>query len=349
MVQTRRSQLLTDDHLEASSDNQRAFSPETVGDAGGGIYNISFPPRSAQHPRTNKLGLLTTYGKNELRERVCVQLVDPEADIFGRVTVGSMLIRINGEDVQTKTHTHALKMLRTAWEGYDAVKLTFKHGNFALEIQGGRILARMSSKMISVGSMRGGKASYQQKYYAFCEPKKLFMFEDKEQLEHAMIDDYNSRKLDTVEFYKLGDGSPLRCGEIKKKHYKAHGELYYFELKAPAVRYTAAKFACGSWEPLNLLRNSVQAALHPESVFSFPLESTTSPISSPVSNHKSFTGRESTVDTDLTHSVPVSFGRMRGSISDAYQKPESSLAVFKSRHQAQVVAPSSSPCSSPCF
>jgi hypothetical protein len=249
---------------------------------------------------------LLTSGKGKYRDKLCVQLVDPEGAIFGQVgfaLVGSMLTCINGEDISAKTLSNANNILRAAWEGVPAVELAFKHGDFADEILGGQVLARMSSKLVSVGSMYGGTAAYQTKYYAFCERTKLFIFDSKEHFEQVMIDNYNGRKLESVEFYKLGEKSPLCCGEIKQKNYKSHGMLYYFELKAPSTRYTAAKFASDSWEPLNRLRGMIQDALQPENSHGSSSSAAVQRL-----------GLEHNL-TSLSDSAPNSFGGMRGSIT----------------------------------
>jgi hypothetical protein len=153
------------------------------------------------------------------------------------------------------------------------------------------------------------------------------MFDSKEHLEGMMLDDYNDRKLEAVEFYKLGKSSPLRCGEIKRKHYRQHGELYYFELRAPSVRYTAAKFASSTLEPLTALRNMIQDALQPANVFSFPKDDDyrSSPIAGqredcnnidPINNIDP--RNDSYIDPSLSNAAPVSFGRIHGSMKSKY-------------------------------
>ena len=111
----------------------------------------------------------------------------------------------------------------------------------------GHVLARISGGAFSVGNLTKGTAVWNQRYYAFggSEGDVFQLFASKQAYHECVMGAYENRRVNQrIETFNLSKDH--KCSKIKNKMYRSHGSLYYFALKVPSLRFTAAKFASRS-------------------------------------------------------------------------------------------------------
>ncbi|TMW57163.1 hypothetical protein Poli38472_003088 [Pythium oligandrum] len=232
-----------------SSGGARATGEDAVSEeCGPDEYDVTF-----EYGR--KLGVLMervdVYGKREERrqEVAVVKLVveNGAADRVG-VTVGSSVIAINGRSVANDTYTTVLDMIKSAPR---PMGIRFKRGTVNKDSTQGNILTRISNGTFSVGNLTSGNATWTQKYFAFGGAKMdvLQLFVSRAAYHECVISLYEKRPVHTqIQSFRLCRDHKIST--IKSKIYKGYGNLHYFSLSVPSLRFIAAKFASDDYETL---------------------------------------------------------------------------------------------------
>lgn len=87
-------------------------------------------------------------------------------------------------------------------------------------------------------------------------PARLLASPLRQAYHECVMGAYEQRKVNQrIETFNLSKDH--KCSKIKTKAYKSHGQLFYFALKVPSLRFTAAKFACESQSDLTALHRKL--------------------------------------------------------------------------------------------
>ncbi|RHY26008.1 hypothetical protein DYB32_007939, partial [Aphanomyces invadans] len=183
------------------------------------------------------------------RELAVVKLVveGGAADRIG-VKVGSIIRGINGKDMARESYNTVLDLIKSAPR---PMTIRLKEHNDAKETSQGAVLTRISSGTFSVGNLTAGNAKWDSKYFAFGGAKMdvLQLFVSRAAYHECVIALYEKRQVSTqIQSFRLyGDH---KLSPIKSKIYKGYGNLHYFSLTVPSLRFVAAKFASENYDTI---------------------------------------------------------------------------------------------------
>jgi len=244
-----------------SSSSSLRYSHGSVGGPEGG---------ATPDDRTSVSGALsaTTYthecevdeGRGEAEVTAVKLVVDDGASAAAGITVGSVLLAVNGVSVQHLSYKDALKLVRDATR---PTTLKLVRVTRPFDLSHGEIMARVSNGSWSVGGMRKGRANWSNKYYAFGGPQgDVFqLFDNRLAYQQATVDSVERKKSrHKVLTFKLHE--QYRCGRIKCKPYRSHGQLFYFKLKVPSLAFVPAKFAFADKQAVQLLHDTLTVKLN---------------------------------------------------------------------------------------
>ncbi|KAH9113780.1 hypothetical protein AeMF1_012072 [Aphanomyces euteiches] len=205
----------------------------------------------------SKLGVLMervdTYVKDNKQDRkrelAVVKLVveGGAADRIG-VKVGSIIRGINHKDMEYETYNTVLELIKTAPR---PMTIRLKERGDAKETTQGSVLTRISSGTFSVGNLTAGNAKWDSKYFAFGGAKMdvLQLFVSRAAYHECVIALYEKRQVSTqIQSFRLYRDHKL--SPIKSKIYKGYGNLHYFSLTVPSLRFVAAKFASENYDTI---------------------------------------------------------------------------------------------------
>ncbi|TYZ61642.1 hypothetical protein PybrP1_001689 [[Pythium] brassicae (nom. inval.)] len=212
-----------------------------------------------------KLGVLMervdiwTKREDKRQEVAVVKLVveNGAADRVG-VSTGSSVVAINGHSVARDSYTVVLEMIKGAPR---PMTVRFKRGTVNKDTTQGSVLTRISNGTFSVGNLTKGNANWTDKYFAFGGAKMdvLQLFVSRAAYHECVISLYEKRPVHTqIQSFRLCRDHKIT--PIKSKIYKGYGNLHYFSLSVPSLRFIAAKFASEDYETLkNLWSNTYDA------------------------------------------------------------------------------------------
>ncbi|KAF1792501.1 PDZ domain [Phytophthora cactorum] len=231
---------------ERSSANPPAESTEISEECGRDEYDVRFESG-------RKLGVLME------RETAVVKLVveNGAADRVG-VSTGSTVVAINRKSVENETYIVILDMIKAAPR---PLRMRFQRGSQSKDTTQGTILTRISNGTFSVGNLTSGNATWTTKYFAFGGSKMdvLQLFVSRAAYHECVIALYEKRGVHTqIQSFRLCRDhkiSPIKC-----KIYKGYGNLHYFSLTVPSLRFVAAKFASDDYAIIkNIWSNTYDA------------------------------------------------------------------------------------------
>lgn len=212
-----------------------------------------------------KLGVLMermdVWGKsNDRRQEVAVVKLVVEngaADRVG-VTVGSSVVGINHKSVARESYSTVLDIIKSTPR---PMTVRFKRATVNKDSTQGNVLTRISNGTFSVGNFTSGNATWTAKYYAFGGAKMdvLQLFVSRAAYHECVISLYEKRVVHTqIQSFRLCRDHKI--SPIKTKIYKGYGNLHYFSLSVPSLRFVAAKFASEDYETLkNLWSHTYEA------------------------------------------------------------------------------------------
>ncbi|EQC36070.1 hypothetical protein SDRG_06805 [Saprolegnia diclina VS20] len=206
----------------------------------------------------SKLGVLMervdTYSKDtrQKRELAVVKLVveGGAADRIG-VKVGSIIRGINDRDLMYESYNTVLDLIKTAPR---PMTIRLKDRSETKEVTQGAVLTRISNGTFSVGNLTSGNAKWDSKYFAFGGAKMdvLQLFVSRAAYHECVIALYEKRHVSTpIQSFRLCRDHKL--SPIKSKIYKGYGNLHYFSLTVPSLRFIAAKFASENYETIKTM------------------------------------------------------------------------------------------------
>ncbi|OQR96042.1 hypothetical protein ACHHYP_17196 [Achlya hypogyna] len=206
----------------------------------------------------SKLGVLMervdTYAKDtrQKRELAVVKLVveGGAADRIG-VKVGSIIRGINDQDLMYESYNTTLDLIKTAPR---PMTIRLKDRSETKEVTQGAVLTRISNGTFSVGNLTSGNAKWDSKYFAFGGAKMdvLQLFVSRAAYHECVIALYEKRHVSTpIQSFRLCRDHKL--SPIKSKIYKGYGNLHYFSLTVPSLRFIAAKFASENYETIKTM------------------------------------------------------------------------------------------------
>ncbi|RHY88584.1 hypothetical protein DYB37_007608 [Aphanomyces astaci] len=236
--------------LDGGPQLTRAPSQELDDDMEEDEYEVMFDYGS-------KLGVLMermdVYVKDNMqdqkRELAVVKLVveGGAADRIG-VKVGSVIRGINHKDMEHESYNTVLELIKTAPR---PMTIRLKERNESKETSQGAVLTRISSGTFSVGNLTAGNAKWDSKYFAFGGAKMdvLQLFVSRAAYHECVIALYEKRQVSTqIQSFRLYRDHKL--SPIKSKIYKGYGNLHYFSLTVPSLRFVAAKFASENYDTI---------------------------------------------------------------------------------------------------
>ena len=249
------------DNLPTSPDGgPSSFKEQHDDDMQNNVYEVEFPPNK-------KLGVLMervdawTDGDVSRKEAAVVKLVveNGAADVAG-VTPGSVVLGINGRDLQNETYATILSLIKTAPR--PLVIRLFRVKEVKDESQG-HVLTRISGGTFSVGNIfTSGNARWTPKYFAFGGARMdvLQLFVSRAAYHECVIALYEKRAIHTeIQSFRLCRDHKVT--PIKSKVYKGYGNLHYFSLNVPALHFVAAKFASDDYDVIKTLWTYVYDAV----------------------------------------------------------------------------------------
>ncbi|ETI47138.1 hypothetical protein L914_08303 [Phytophthora nicotianae] len=212
----------------------------------------------------HKLGVLMERvdvwnAANQRKETAVVKLVveNGAADRVG-VSIGSTVVAINRKSVENETYVAILEMIKAAPR---PLRMRFQRGSQNKDTTQGTILTRISNGTFSVGNLTSGNATWTTKYFAFGGSKMdvLQLFVSRAAYHECVIALYEKRGVHTqIQSFRLCRDhkiSPIKC-----KIYKGYGNLHYFSLSVPSLRFVAAKFASDDYATIkNIWSNTYDA------------------------------------------------------------------------------------------
>ncbi|KAG3116629.1 hypothetical protein PI124_g2917 [Phytophthora idaei] len=242
---------------ERSSANPPAESTEISEECGRDEYDVRFESG-------RKLGVLMERvdvwnAANQRKETAVVKLVveNGAADRVG-VSTGSTVVAINRKSVENETYIVILDMIKAAPR---PLRMRFQRGSQSKDTTQGTILTRISNGTFSVGNLTSGNATWTTKYFAFGGSKMdvLQLFVSRAAYHECVIALYEKRGVHTqIQSFRLCRDhkiSPIKC-----KIYKGYGNLHYFSLTVPSLRFVAAKFASDDYAIIkNIWSNTYDA------------------------------------------------------------------------------------------
>ncbi|KAF4030272.1 PDZ domain-containing protein 6 [Phytophthora infestans] len=248
-----------------SSNERNAASPSMESTSHGEIpeecckdeYDVRFESG-------RKLGVLMERvdvwnAANQRKETAVVKLVveNGSADRVG-VSIGSTVVAINRKSVENETYIAILDMIKAAPR---PLRMRFQRGPQSKDTTQGTVLTRISNGTFSVGNLTSGNASWTTKYFAFGGSKMdvLQLFVSRAAYHECVIALYEKRGVHTqIQSFRLCRDhkiSPIKC-----KIYKGYGNLHYFSLTVPSLRFVAAKFASDDYATIkNIWSNTYDA------------------------------------------------------------------------------------------
>ncbi|CEG48458.1 uncharacterized protein PHALS_06278 [Plasmopara halstedii] len=140
--------------------------------------------------------------------------------------------------------------------------MRFERGSQANDTTQGNILTRISNGTFSVGNLTSGNATWTTKYFAFGGSKMdvLQLFVSRAAYHECVIALYEKRGVHTqVQSFRLCRDhkiSPIKC-----KIYKGYGNLHYFSLTVPSLRFVAAKFASDDYGTIKNIWSNIYDAI----------------------------------------------------------------------------------------
>ncbi|OQS05647.1 cleavage induced hypothetical protein [Thraustotheca clavata] len=206
----------------------------------------------------SKLGVLMervdTYAKDtrQKRELAVVKLVveGGAADRIG-VKVGSVIRGINDRDMAYESYNTVLELIKTVPR---PMTIRLQDRSETKEVTQGNVLTRISNGTFSVGNLTSGNAKWDSKYFAFGGAKMdvLQLFVSRAAYHECVIALYEKRHVSTlIQSFRLCRDHKL--SPIKSKIYKGYGNLHYFSLTVPSLRFIAAKFASENYETIKTM------------------------------------------------------------------------------------------------
>ncbi|KAF4323035.1 hypothetical protein BBO99_00003398 [Phytophthora kernoviae] len=197
---------------------------------------------------------------NQRQETAVVKLVveNGAADRVG-VSIGSSVVSINRRSVVNESYIAILDMIKAAPR---PLRMRFKRGAVSKDTTQGIILTRISNGTFSVGNLTSGNASWTSKYFAFGGSKMdvLQLFVSRAAYHECVIALYEKRGVHTqIQSFRLCRDhkiSPIKC-----KIYKGYGNLHYFSLTVPSLRFVAAKFASDDYETIKTIWSNTYDAI----------------------------------------------------------------------------------------
>ncbi|KAG7385052.1 hypothetical protein PHYPSEUDO_001988 [Phytophthora pseudosyringae] len=197
---------------------------------------------------------------NQRKETAVVKLVveNGAADRV-EVTIGSTVVAINRKSVENETYIAILDMIKAAPR---PLRMRFKRGPESKDTTQGSILTRISNGTFSVGNLTSGNATWTTKYFAFGGSKMdvLQLFVSRAAYHECVIALYEKRGVHTqIQSFRLCRDhkiSPVKC-----KIYKGYGNLHYFSLTVPSLRFVAAKFASDDYATIKNIWSSTYDAI----------------------------------------------------------------------------------------
>ncbi|KAG6617201.1 uncharacterized protein IUM83_02372 [Phytophthora cinnamomi] len=196
---------------------------------------------------------------NQRKETAVVKLVveNGAADRVG-VSISSTVVAINRKSVENESYIAILDMIKAAPR---PLRMRFKRGPHTRDTTQGTVLTRISNGTFSVGNLTSGNATWTTKYFAFGGSKMdvLQLFVSRAAYHECVIALYEKRGVHTqIQSFRLCRDhkiSPIKC-----KIYKGYGNLHYFSLTVPSLRFVAAKFASDDYETIkNIWSNTYDA------------------------------------------------------------------------------------------
>lgn len=230
---------------------------EVAEECGKGEYDVCFESG-------RKLGVLMERvdvwnSANKRKETAVVKLVveNGAADRVG-VTIGSTVVAINRKSVDSEPYLAILNLIKAAPR---PLRMRFERGSQNMDTTQGNILTRISNGTFSVGNLTSGNATWTTKYFAFGGSKMdvLQLFVSRAAYHECVIALYEKRGVHTqIQSFRLCRDhkiSPIKC-----KIYKGYGNLHYFSLTVPSLRFVAAKFASDDYGTIkNIWSNTYDA------------------------------------------------------------------------------------------
>ncbi|KAF1331624.1 hypothetical protein FI667_g4189, partial [Globisporangium splendens] len=206
-----------------------------------------------------KLGVLTervdVWGSNrdDKRQEIAVVKLVVENGAADRVGVmtGSSVIAINKRSVARDSYATVLDMIKAVPR---PMAIRSKRGAVNKDTTQGNVLTRISNGTFSVGNLTRGNASWTAKYFAFGGAKMdvLQLFVSRAAYHECVISLYEKRPVRTqIQSFRLCRDHKI--SPTKSKIYKGYGNLHYFSLTVPSLRFVAAKFASEDYETLKNL------------------------------------------------------------------------------------------------
>ncbi|KAL3663099.1 hypothetical protein V7S43_012039 [Phytophthora oleae] len=263
-----------------SSETQADTHGETQRECAHDEYDVHFESG-------RKLGVLMERvdvwnAANQRKETAVVKLVveNGSADRVG-VSIGSTVVAINRKLVENETYVAILDMIKAAPR---PLRMRFKRGPQSKDTTQGTILTRISNGTFSVGNLTSGNATWTAKYFAFGGSKMdvLQLFVSRAAYHECVIALYEKRGVHTqIQSFRLCRDhkiSPIKCkiykgygmnlpllrsrNTSKTNFYprSTSGNLHYFSLTVPSLRFVAAKFASDDYETIkNIWSNTYDA------------------------------------------------------------------------------------------
>ncbi|RLN43706.1 hypothetical protein BBJ28_00018713 [Nothophytophthora sp. Chile5] len=247
-----------------SSAAKAAERGEVPAECGKGEYDVHFE-------NGRKLGVLMERvdicsSTNQRMETAVVKLVveNGAADRVG-VAIGSSVVAINRRSVANETYVAVLDLIKAAPR---PLSMRFKRGAVSKDTTQGTVLTRISSTDItrsygtfSVGNLTSGNATWGTKYFAFGGAKMdvLQLFVSRAAYHECVIALYEKRGVHTqIQSFRLCQDHKI--SPVKSKIYKGYGNLHYFSLTVPSLRFVAAKFASDDYDTIkNIWSNTYDA------------------------------------------------------------------------------------------
>ncbi|KAG7398320.1 hypothetical protein PHYBOEH_011315 [Phytophthora boehmeriae] len=197
---------------------------------------------------------------NQRQETAVVKLVveNGAADRVG-VSIGSSVVSINRRSVANESYIAILDLIKAAPR---PLCMRFKRGAVSKDTTQGTILTRISNGTFSVGNLTSGNASWTSKYFAFGGSKMdvLQLFVSRAAYHECVIALYEKRGVHTqIQSFRLCRDhkiSPIKC-----KIYKGYGNLHYFSLTVPSLRFVAAKFASDDYDVVKTIWSNTYDAI----------------------------------------------------------------------------------------
>jgi hypothetical protein len=259
---------------EAAAAQNTGFKLENDQDViGDDQYIATFPPHQ-------KLGMLLQQGPFSTTTLV-KRVFDGSIASQQQISEGSILVEVNGKDVQCESHSMHIKLISNAPR---PLALKFRRGKPPKDEYSnwsGTILGRVSKHGESVSNLFGGVAEWQKRFFYFGGNMRsqLFIFDNKRDFEewlaesHALHASFRSRvqPMHTVVLNAKNAQSKNTKGDeimvvrkIKQKVYATYGSLFVFALdmkSATTGKMTMAKFASQDRDVIGNLRARMQAAV----------------------------------------------------------------------------------------